>query len=414
MRILSTRFIAVTVCITLLSGCSTISDWFADEEELEIRRLQPIEEKLTVDEVWDASVGSGVGDYFSRLQPVLVDDNLYVAERRGLLVALDANTGKRQWSKDFSVYRDRGFFASIAKLWSRGETARLSSLAYANNTLYLGSENGYLFALDASNGEQRWQAVISGEILAPATVEDQTVVVNTGAGSLYAFNEETGEELWRSESDVPPLSLRGISTPLATNGGVLVGTSTGHLKVSVLDTGLTAWETAIATPTGATELERIVDIDAKPLIFGGTVYTVAYNGTLAAVEFRSGRVIWKREYGSFRNVTLSGNRLFVVDINSNIYALDRRNGVELWTQSGIRGRRLTSAVPFGDHVVVGDNYGFLHWINKQSGAIEGRFELGSDDEDESIFSDPIVHGDKLIAQTREGDIAALMPISNAD
>ena len=94
-------------------------------------------------------------------------------------------------------------------------------------------------------------------------------------------------------------------------------------------------ETVIATPS-ATELERIVDIDTTPVLFGGTVYTVSYNGTLAAVELRSGRVIWKRDDASFRNLNIDGNKIFVVDNNSNVYALDRRNGVELWSQGSLK------------------------------------------------------------------------------
>ncbi|MFC3094694.1 outer membrane protein assembly factor BamB [Alteromonas sediminis] len=405
------QLISAVLLATSLSGCSTISDWFAEEEELEIRRLKPIQAQFQVDEVWSRDVGNGVESYFSRLQPVAVGNVVYVADRQGKLYALDAASGNVEWEQDFATYSDEGFFSGVSKLWSDGETARLSSLSHGNGTLYLGSENGVLMALNPENGEVKWQTTVPGEILAPAAVEGDVVVVNTGSGVMFGINANTGEELWRSESDVPPLSLRGISTPVAVSGGVMVGTPTGHLKVNVISSGLTAWETAIATPTGATELERIVDIDSTPLLFANTVYTVAYNGTLAAVELRSGRVLWKREYGSFRNVTLSGNTLFVVDTNSNIYALDRRNGVEIWAQGQIKGRRLTSAVPFGDHVVVGDNWGYLHWINKQDGSIEARYNLGGDDEDESVFADPLVVNGTLLAMTREGELAALSPVN---
>jgi len=409
LRIITAAFIAVS-----LTGCSTVSDWFADEEELEVRRLKPIDEKFQVNEIWTRSVGSGVDSYFSRLQPVAIGDTIYVADRQGMLVALNAATGKRIWEKDFAEYSNDSFFSGVSRLWSDGETARLSSLAHSNGVLYLGTENGVFMALSPEDGEMIWQTSVPGEILAPATTEGNVVVVNTGAGVLFALNKDTGEELWRSESDVPPLSLRGISAPIAVNGGVMVGTPTGHLKVNVIESGLTAWETAVATPTGATELERIVDIDATPLLFANTVYTVAYNGTLAAVELRTGRLLWKREYGSYRNVTLSGNTLFVVDTNSNVHALDRRNGVEIWAQGLVKGRRLTSAVPFGDHVVVGDNWGYLHWLNKRTGEIEARYNLGGDDEDESIYMNPVVVDGKLLAMTREGEIAALSPVANSN
>ena len=224
---------------------------------------------------------------------------------------------------------------------------------------------------------------------------------------MFGLDTRTGEQKWRHEGDTPPLTLRGISGPVAANGGAIVGTATGKIQVNLLETGVLAWETVIATPSGATELERIVDIDTTPVLFGGTIYTISYNGTLAAVELRSGRVIWKREYASYRNITLDGNNLFVVDNNSNIYALDRRNGVELWSQSGLKKRSVTAASAVKDFVVVGDNWGFLHWLDKETGNLVARLDVGGDDEDDSIYAAPIVVDDVVITVTRNGEVAAV-------
>ena len=213
--------------------------------------------------------------------------------------------------------------------------------------------------------------------------------------------------MWRHEGDTPPLTLRGISGPIASNGGVIVGTPIGKIQVNLIETGVLAWETVIATPSGATELERIVDIDTTPVLFGGTVYTVSYNGTLAAVELRSGRVIWKREYASFRNLNIDGNKIFVVDNNSNVYALDRRNGVELWSQGLLKKRSLTAATPVGDHIVVGDNWGFLHWIEQETGEVVARLDVGGDDEDDAIFAAPLKVDDSVVAVTRNGVVASV-------
>ena len=62
-RFARTIGMALAVSITM-SGCSTISDWFADDEELEIRRLKPIEAKFTPKLVWDRDIGDGVNHYF--------------------------------------------------------------------------------------------------------------------------------------------------------------------------------------------------------------------------------------------------------------------------------------------------------------------------------------------------------------
>jgi outer membrane protein assembly factor BamB len=183
-----------------------------------------------------------------------------------------------------------------------------------------------------------------------------------------------------------------------------VGLANGRVRVSILDTGLTAWEAVIAKPTGATELERIVDIDSKPLVFGGTIFLVSYGGSLAAVELRTGNVIWNREYASFRNVTIDGNRLFVTDNNSNIYAIDRRNGVELWSNGELRKRNLTGATPVGDYIAVGDKFGYLHYFTQDEGKYVSRIAIGDDDEDEAIYNQPIYADGYFVVQTRDGEI----------
>ncbi|MCW8091352.1 outer membrane protein assembly factor BamB [Alteromonas sp. ASW11-130] len=391
----------------LLSGCSTISDWFADEEELEIRKLTPIEEKFTPTVVWEQEIGDGVEDYFSRLRPVYDNNKVFVAARRGEVAALNPLSGKVLWKKNFAKFNDEGMMDSISRLWSSGESAKLAGLSAADNMLFIGTEDGGVIALQQEDGALAWQTTVSGEVLAPPAIAEGVLLVNTGAGVLFGLDARTGEQKWRSESDVPPLTLRGISAPTAASGGAIIGTPTGKLQVNILESGIIAWETAVTTPAGATELERIVDIDSSPLLYGGIVYSIAYNGTLAAVELRSGRVIWKREYASYRNLTLSGNQIFVVDNNSHIYALDRRNGVELWSQNSLKHRSVTEAEPIEDYIVVGDKWGFLHWLEQETGKIVARYSLGGDDEDESIYVSPLTVEGNIIAVTREGKVAAI-------
>lgn len=391
-----------------LSGCSTVSDWFADEEELEIRRLKPIEAQFSPQVEWSRDIGDGVDFYFSRLQPVYAYDKLYAADRHGIVVAMNPDTGDIIWERDFASFEGEGIWNSVSSVWESGESARIGGMHAADRHVFIGTENGHVVALDAETGETAWSKTIPGEVLAAPAADEGVLVVNTGAGSLYGFNTRTGEQIWHHEGDTPPLTLRGISGPVASNGGTIVGTATGKIQVNLIDNGVLAWETAIAKPTGATELERIVDIDTTPVLFGGTIYTVAYNGTLAAVELQSGRVIWKREYASFRNLSIDGNRIFVVDNNSNVYALDRRNGVELWSQGTLKSRSLTAATPMGDNIVVGDNWGFLHWINQESGKIVARLDVGGDDEDDAIYTAPINVKDKVVAVTREGVVASIV------
>ena len=391
-----------------LTGCSTISDWFADDEELEIKKLEPIQAQFSPTEVWEQSMGNGVSHYFSRLKPAVAYGMVFAANRQGKVAAFEQASGKKVWDKDFAIYSEEGFFSGLSRLWSSGVSAKLAGgMSVAYDTLYFGSENGDVYALVAKTGELKWHKTVKGEVLAAPAIDSGVLVVSTTSGLLVALDAQSGEQLWTYESEVPPLSLRGVSAATAAAGGAIVGTASGKLVVNILESGQTAWEQAISAPSGATELDRIVDIDSRPLVSGSQVFVISNDGTLASVELRSGRVMWQREYKSYRRLTQSTANLFLVDNDSNVYALDIRNGVELWSQSGLKRRQLTAAEPIGDYVVVGDKFGYLHWLNQSDGQIVSRLAVGDDDEDEAIYSSPVVEGKMLYTQTRDGKLVAI-------
>lgn len=391
--------------VFLLSGCTTVSNWFADDEEIEIRTLPELEMVFETQVVWRQNVGDGIENYFSRLSPAVGYGKIFAADRQGRIVALSPETGKELWELDISTRSTKSSIANMYGLLAGRVSAKVSGgITLAYDRLFIGTEHGEVLAINQADGSIEWRSKVPSEVLAAPAIDSGVVVVNTVAGILVGLDANTGEIKWQNESDVPPLTLRGVSPPAAANGGAIIGLATGRLQVSIIESGLTAWEQVIATASGATELERIVDVDSKPLVFGGTVFVVSYGGALSAVELRTGQVVWSREYASYRNVSIAGNRLFVTDNNSNIYAIDRRNGVELWSSSDLRRRNLTEATPVGDYIVLGDKFGFLHWFTQDEGRYVSRMEVGNDDEDEGIYVAPIFQDNLLVVQTRDGEV----------
>lgn len=395
----------LTMLITSISGCTTISNWFADDEEIEIRTLPKLSNQFESRVVWSERVGDGVEGYFSRLSPAVGDNKIFAASREGVIVALDPATGKEIWETEVSrKSREKKLF-NLYGLFPSTISAKVSGgLFVAYNSVYFGTEDGLVYSLNQEDGTVNWQTQVPSEVIAKPAADAGVLVVNTVAGTLIGLDSQTGAIKWQTESDVPPLTLRGISSPAVASGGAIVGLSNGRVRVNILESGLTAWEAVVAKPTGATDLERIVDIDTQPLVFGGTVFVVSFGGSLSAIELRSGNVIWTREYASFRNVSISGNRLFVTDKNSNLYAIDRRNGVELWSNGQLRKRNLTSATAIDDYIAVGDKFGYLHFFTQDEGQYVSRIAIGDDDEDEGIFVEPLLFEDKLVVKTREGDL----------
>ena len=377
-----------------ISACSSTDEI----DPTEPAELQEIESSFSPEVVWSQSVGDGVEDYYSQLRPIVAYDKVFTASREGDAYAFDMQTGKEVWHIDLSdINKERSFFDSRSSaMLSGGPTAGI-------NRVFYGSENGDVFALEADNGSVIWQGKVKGEVIAAPAFDQGTVVVNTSSGILKSFNATSGEEGWKIEQDVPPLSLRGISAPAALAGGVIVGAADGTLSVYLLDNGQQGWTAEIGEASGSTELERVIDVDAAPFIYDDKVYAVSARGHLAAVDLRSGRTLWKRQYSSFSSVAIDGNTIFLTDVKGHVYAVDRLNGLEKWSQTALTNRTVTGPAAVGNYVVVGDFEGYLHWLSQETGEIVARYEVDSS----GIYTTPTVANGLLYVQSRDGDLQAI-------
>lgn len=391
---LNKKLLVILMMSAGLAACSSTDDEIDPNEPAE---LVDIQAKFEPKVAWDNST-EGVGDYYSQLRPVVAYDKVFTASRAGDAYAFDVSTGKKVWHKDLSdLDNERGFFsARSSALISGGPTAGI-------NRVFLGSENGKVYALEADNGELIWQGKVKGEVIAAPAFDQGSVVVNTSSGIIKTFNASNGEDGWQIEQEVPALSLRGISAPTTMAGGVLVGSADGLLTVYILEDGQQGWTVEIGEPTGSTELERVIDVDAAPIVYDDKVYVISARGHLVAVDLRTGRTLWKRQYSSFSSVAIDGNNLYLTDVKGHVYAVDRLNGLEKWSQISLTNRRVTGPAVVGNYVVVGDFEGYVHWLEQGSGDIVARHHV----DDSGLHSAPVVANDLVIVQSRDGDLEAI-------
>lgn len=388
------KLLATCFILTGLVACSSTEDEIDKTEPVE---LVEIDQKFKPVILWEES-GAGVGDYFSRLSPAVAYNKVFTASREGFVYAYEQASGDALWEVDLREENTEGGFFSSKKtaLLAGGPTVGI-------NKVFIGSENGHIFALDADTGNLSWRASVKGEVISAPALDAGALVVNTTSGIVKAFNATNGEELWSIEQDVPSLTLRGVSSPSISAGGVVIGASDGSLSVFILENGQQGWTTEVGEATGSTELERVIDIDSQPLIYGDKVYSISARGHLVAVELRNGRVLWKRQYSSYRNLSVSGNTLFLTDVKGHVYAVDRNNGLERWSQLALTNRNVTGPAVVNDHVVVGDYEGYLHWLDQTTGEIVARMEVDGS----GIYSTPTAADNILYVESRDGDLQAI-------
>jgi len=381
----------VLISATLLSGCSLFN---GEEDVVQMSPLPTVVNQFTPEKVWSTSVGDGVGDYYSNLHPAWAENTVYAADRYGVVKALDATNGKEQWKVDLS--ENKGFFSSnIPALLSGG-------LTVDEYHVYVGSERGQVFALNNSDGSIAWQTKAAGEVLSRPVVSDGLVLVHTSNGMLQGLDQNSGEIKWTVNLDMPALSLRGESAPATAFGAAIVGGDNGRVSAVIMNQGQIIWQQRISQAAGATEIARLSDVDTTPVVDNGVVYTLAYNGNLAALDLRSGQILWKREIGSVHNMIVDAGRIYLVDQDDRVIALSTEGGVTIWRQSELLHRNLTAPVMYNGYLVVGDSEGYLHWLNTD----DGRFVAQQEVDSSGFQTEPVVASDKLLIQSKDGEVYA--------
>ncbi|ENU1228244.1 MULTISPECIES: outer membrane protein assembly factor BamB [Providencia] len=377
------------VASALLAGCSSETD------SIIMAPLPQVENQFSPSIVWDKSVGNGVEQFYSELSPAWDGSAVYAADRKGLVKAFELDSGKELWSVDLS--KRTGFLsANLSALLSGG-------LTVDGDKIFVGTERGTVIALNKEDGQVVWDVEVAGEALSKPVVSNDLVIIHTSNGQLQALDVNSGEIKWTVNMDTPSLSLRGESAPAVAFGAAIVGGDNGRVSAVLLSQGQLIWQQRISQVTSSTEIGRLNDVDMTPIIDDGKVYAIAYNGTLAALDMRSGQILWKRDLGSINNMVMSGENLYLVDQNDRVLSVRKSDGVTLWTQEDLLNRGLSAPEMYNGYLVVGDKEGYLHWLDMNTGGFVAQNKLNSS----GIHSRPVVASDKLMVQTKNGTVYLL-------
>lgn len=391
------RTLSIVLLALLLSSCAGlgvikdavdgIGEYFGGKDNAEppaeLKKLE--ESSVNVHRLWDASIGKGHDQKFANLTAEATEDRVYAADHRGLVEARDRLKGDRVWSVETDLPLSSG-------------------PVYDEGRLLFGTSNAELLALDGSNGALLWKTVLSSEITALPKIKDDTIVVRTNDGKLTALDARTGATRWYHERSVPALSIRSRGSPAVVDDLVLDGYGSGKLSALSLTDGKPVWEVTVAVPHGRSEVERLVEMDADPVIHGDTVYVTGYQGGVAALSLREGEVLWRQDNPSSHvGMAVYRRTLFTTDVSSDLWALDASSGADLWKQDELHQRRLTRPALVKSYLVVGDFEGYLHVLSQDDGSLVGRIRI----DDTPIDVPPIVYDDVVYVYSNGGVLAAI-------
>jgi outer membrane protein assembly factor BamB len=279
--------------------------------------------------------------------------------------------------------------------WTRATGGAVqSSPCVAGATVYVASDDHYLYAVDATNGRVRWRDNIGSQNgSSPACAYGNVYIGSWNTGDILAINA-AGHVLWK----YPTTSSVG-SSPVVAEGVVYVGSDSTRLYALDARTGHLKWYKHVDG-----------EINARPFVMGGVVYVGSHGGEVYAINASNGDILWDRRTGGAidgSGPTVADGMVYVGSGDHLMYALDQATGHVRWT---FVAHEAVESAPLvaGGIVYFGSEDSTLYAVSARSGKLIWNYVTEG-----YVDSNPAVARGDVFVGSDDGRVYALNAVSGA-
>jgi outer membrane protein assembly factor BamB len=223
---------------------------------------------------------------FSGGAATVVGDVVYVGNLANQLCAIGAKDGHEQWCFD-----------------AGRPLNDISAPAVVNGTVYAGSTDGNVYAVDAATGGLLWSYATNGYVDGPAVVNG-VVYAPSWDNNLYALDSATGFLLWKFATGGSV-----TCTPAVADGVVYLGSNDGNVYALDATTGAERWRVLTGPCYGS-----------SPALANGVVY-IGGNQYVFALDAATGKNLWTFATGNTvqSSPAVVDGRVYVGSTDENVY-----------------------------------------------------------------------------------------------
>jgi len=303
-----------------------------------------------------------------RSTPLNYQNTIFIGSYDNNLYALNAADGKFVWK-----------YPTDAGIVSK-------PVAFEGN-IFFGSEDQRLHVVSARSGKVVWTYYTSGPVRSSVRIAEGHAFIGSDDCYLHAVNLNTGRLVWKFESSDP---IR--STPFIANELVYVGNEMGDF-LAVDFRGELKWR-----------FRAKRSITSSAVVAGQMVVFSSLDGILYALDHRNGFVIWKFRLGkgSISSPCIADDIVFVGAADGFIYAVEARTSKELWrfrTEHQVS----SSPVVYKDSLYCGSVDGYLYCLEYRTGRL--RWKFGTEGQ---IIGSPLVYDDIVYVGSTDHQVYALL------
>ena len=341
-------------------------------------QIPSIKADKPIQALWQFKLGSDVS-FVQSLQTV--QDRMVLTSDDGKIAVVNVLNGQAVWRHELKTALNTG----------AGFDGKHVAVVTLNNELVL-----------LQDGKVLWRNRLTSQSYTHPLVAGERVFMMMADRSVLAFDLATGVRLWMQQRPGEPLVLKQNGVLLAFQNTLLVGLG-GRLTAINPDNGQFKWDVPIANPRGINDLERLVDLVAKPTRVANSVCVRAFQSQVGCVDALRGSVLWTRSSVGSQGVDGDAKTLIGTESNGMVQAWSRTTGDRLWDSDRLKYRELTGPLFTSKGVVIGDSGGWLYLLSSADGSLINRVQTSSD----GFASTPTALADGgFVVLTRDGLLQA--------
>jgi outer membrane protein assembly factor BamB len=334
--------------------------------------------------------------------PAVADGIVYATSYDGKLYALNSETGAVKWK--FATAGERRFEAKgLDGMQPKNQTIAdpfdifLSSPVAVKNTVYFGSGDGNVYALDAATGEQRWKFKTSDVVHASPAFADGVLFFGSWDSYFYAVDAASGREKWRFHGGEDALMHNQVgfqSSPAVVDGVVYTGCRDSNVYALDAVTGKEKWRSN----------NELSWVNTSPAVTQGKVFFATSDTSLfRVVEAATGKQLVRQQASSymFSSPAVAGDVVLIGVLNGTLEARDVKTGNLLWEYQIEKSKENKAWVLTSDRKMNGPLLFYSNWREIPIVAADQSFGIGA------IFSSPLVANGAVYFGSTDGFLYAL-------
>ena len=330
-----------TATVTVAASTAGRGDWWMFNHDPQHTGRSPFNGPASPVLKWQYATGASV---YTTSAAIGADGTIYIGSDDGFLYALDGTTGTVKWQ-----------YNTGNQVWS-------SPAIGVDGTVYV-----EFFAFNPADGTLKWQSKMEYTAsTSPVIGTDGTLYIGSDEGTVYAINSTNGVLKWQYTTG----GTVDSSPALSLDGTVYVGSRDDNLYALDAATGTFKWK----YPTGNW-------IDGSPSIAAdGTVYFGSEDGYLYAINPADGSLKWKFNSTSefFNTPVIGADGTVYAAAGNGVYALNPADGTMKWPEyKAINVNYSSPAIGADGTIYVGAQDNYLYALNPADGSLKWRYLTGN-------------------------------------